>query len=166
MLTCHDYTMAFTTADARDHYFAGCETKRIRPEPGTALRHVLATNLGIWGSVDSLRRDCADIMRWELEAWAERTHTQALRLPAEAIAANRLFQQAFAACAQVNADQIDALVSSMGSHHRTAPVAQPPTHYLSEDFTRALYLSLARHRDAYHDLIGRQWEERRAAGFE
>lgn len=55
----------FETLAERDEYFANCEKDRQFVALGAAMSQA-STNLGIWGDVNGLKHDCAELMRYEI----------------------------------------------------------------------------------------------------
>lgn len=55
----------FETAAQRGRYFADCDRDPTFVTLGAAMVQA-GTNLGIWGDVNKLRRDCAELMRYEI----------------------------------------------------------------------------------------------------
>lgn len=152
MLTCSNYTMAFTDENSRTLYFAGCETGRIQVAPGTAMRHILGTNAGVWGDRGALIHDAARIMHHELNQWADRHGADRLGVPAELILRSPVFAEAARAAANINACELDALIT------RRPYTAEVKPEWLDPGFTAQVYHSLT---DAArkHDDARRTYDE-------
>lgn len=55
----------FETVAQRDRYFANCDSDPRFVALGAAMSQA-SINLGIWGDVNTLKRDCAKLMRYEI----------------------------------------------------------------------------------------------------
>jgi hypothetical protein len=61
--------MQFQNEDQRDEFFSLCNHDPRRVSYGSAIEHARTTNLGIFGSDADLKRDCAQIMMYEVKKW-------------------------------------------------------------------------------------------------
>ncbi len=57
--------MAFNTAEGRQQFFRNAQYGGVRE--GTAMQHAASTNLGVWGSSEALKADCAAIFACEIQ---------------------------------------------------------------------------------------------------
>jgi hypothetical protein len=160
MFTFERFAQAFSSAEEREAFFRNAHRG---VKPGTAMTHVLASNVGIWGNVDELKRDAAEIMSYELDAYANARGEQRLSLPAEAIASSPAFSKAFAACRRFNAEEVEQAVTKLRAEANPGMDFPPPPQRLvaekdpaiasfrSEGFVADLYHALCSVADAYAD---------------
>lgn len=113
------YGMAFTTREDRARFF---ERLRFDPQdvdPGTALAHARATNLGVWGDDGALYQDCARIMAAEVTRHIIETHQvkdYPIPFPTEAVSCSQRFREAYHDARRPNEAQIHNLVRSLGTN--------------------------------------------------
>lgn len=139
MLTYEKHRPAFATVDERRKFLSNRDHD---VAPGTMARHVLGTNLGIWGDAQGLMVDAASIMRMELADHARRKNLpQVKKLSAEMIMKNALFKKAYSALVAVNRREIDNFAKSQFKERSTA-MTEDAERYLDPSFTAYLYESL------------------------
>lgn len=147
------YNSAFSTEDERDAFFDRA-ARGVRAGQavryGTAMEHVLATNLGVWGNEHALARDVSEILTLELDSWADANGEDRLEIPPPVLAETALFREAFSACREPNRREIDHLVQNR--REETLSTASDVAHYLGEDFVKSLYFQLCPLADDYRNL--------------
>jgi hypothetical protein len=139
--------MAFHNAEERDAFF---ERAHRGVAAGTAMRHVIGTNVGIWGDEQALMYDAAEITKYEIDTWAKENGEDPLGIPAEGIMNHAEFRKAFNACRKPNRNEMDRLVQSGGKEIPEDDVGALDQ-YLDTGFTEKLYYSLCDLADKYRN---------------
>lgn len=152
-MTYLNYTPAFSTEEERELFFDKA-ARGVRSGEGvrygTAMEHVLATNLGVWGDERALARDAAEILTLELDSWADQNAEDRLDIPASVLAQSKPFLEAFAACRSQNVREIDHLVQT--GRDETLPPTADVNVFLKEEFIKNLYFQLGPMADGYRNL--------------
>lgn len=133
MLTYQKHAAPFGDAAGRDAFFAARDgtSAPARTEPGTAVEHVLGTNVGLWGDRGAMLFDAARILLFELRTWAADARVPAIEVPVELVMRTKSFAGLFPKLARVNADELDFLLRSGGEEKQVTPPALPdPTAFL------------------------------------
>lgn len=152
-MTFMNYCAAFSTKEERDLFFE-MAARGLRAGQGvrygTAIEHVLATNLGIWGDEHALARDTAEILALELDSWADANDEDRLEIPPPVLAQSKPFLEAFAACRRQNLREIDHLVQT--GRDESLPAETDVAVFLGEEFIKNLYFKLCPISDQYQNL--------------
>lgn len=166
-LTANKHQLAFSCDLSRDEFFDDIEQGAITVAAGTAMEHVLATNLGPWGDVGDLRRDAARIMLAEINGLRAVDGFPALDIPVAGVEQDPVFCQAFDACREVNAYEIEQLMRSATNpptaievseniRHRAERMARP-------EFTAEIRASIEKRVDSY--FAAKSWFDERSANL-
>ena len=152
-MTYINYCAAFSTSEERDLFFE-LAARGLRAGQGvrygTAMEHVLATNLGVWGDEHALARDTAEILALELDSWADANGEDRLEIPPPVLAQSKPFMEAFTACRGQNLREIDHLVQT--GRDESLPAETDVTAFLGEGFIKDLYFKLCSLADQYQNL--------------
>lgn len=162
MLTYQEYPMAFSNSAEREVYFS-CERE---VEPGTAMKHVLATNLGLWGDREALAEDAARIMRFEINTLRKRQGKPLLQwnIPTGLIANHQMFRDIFNKLAAINSNELDYCVRNGGEEKRS-PLPDRASFLLGSGFTEALALAISGRAAKYASALNRSTDRLRDIEF-
>jgi hypothetical protein len=148
--------MAFGDFTSRDSFFVAVAAGTQVVSPGTAMGHVLAVNLGIWGDENVLKRDAAAILLAEVGQWAKANGLAPLtELPIEVVMNNRDFNEAFRACREVNRRAIQRAYEGLNGGRVTTSPAVPSEYeqYTTERWTETAYGLFYPRAAAYRRLL-------------
>jgi hypothetical protein len=129
------------------------------------MKHVLASNLGIWGDTYSLKLDAAEIIRFEMASWATQNGEDQLTIPAEMIARSPRFSEAFEACVRPNRNEMDRFVKSRFQDESPEP-GTSYEQFLGEEFVFELYYSLIKIDERHEREINRHRNEMATLGHD
>jgi hypothetical protein len=144
------FALAFSNENERDQFFDRC-AKGVQVRPGTALSHVLACHLGLWGDEQALKDDAARIMNFELASWADANGEKRLNIPDELIMRSPSFRNGFDDCRAPNRHAMNKLSAELisAAPRATDPAPRVPTECTGIEYTAKIYFDLCKIADQY-----------------
>ena len=138
-----NFGMQFHTADERERYFARAAKDAAFVPFGAAYSHAASVNLGVWGSEDLLRGDCARLMAFEV---ANHATVKKLELTGainpEDVLKTDAFNRMFAQARSVPDARLENTLSCLGvkgSLHRFERFESLPTSHSVQDTQQQVF---------------------------
>ncbi len=119
-----DGGMLFSTPEGRETFFKRADNNPEYVNYWSALSHARGTNLGVFGSSDSLYRDCSRIMAYEIRRVQERLGITP-DITGEEVEYSRFFRTAYNAAREPKKAALHNFVRSLGSNRQHMDEMKP-----------------------------------------